>query len=149
MANNCYGFVDLQGERKQEALDYIMSIANDNEGIQVVANAEDGYLFDIYECDGTLYFWTKWGPESNQVKALADMFGLGFTYMYEESGNQIYGECRYTPGGEMVDYYIPDEILEEAVFNWDDDYYSWRGKDYECQSEMMDAMLEYVIEQAQ
>lgn len=149
MANNCYGFVQFQGDKVQEALDYVQHLQDTSidDGFQLVENEDQRALFDVQTDDGTLKFITKWDSEVNQIKALADMFDLAFTYDYEELGWNVYGRWIYNDDKTLEHYKLEDEHFDMYSENEDCEYY-FRGEHWESESEILDTLLDEVIKEA-
>ncbi len=60
--------------------------------------AEKGWMFEIAFEEGVLYYQTRWSPNHEIIKQIADHFKCGFFYNYDEPGCCIYGELRYEDG---------------------------------------------------
>lgn len=57
-----------------------------------VSNINGGYFFNLYwnEGDeGMFQYETKWSPNSEVLRSIADMFKVDFVLDYEEMGNLI------------------------------------------------------------
>ncbi len=56
------------------------------------------FMFSInWEYD-TLSYETRWSPNIEEMKQVADFFRTGFNYYYEELGNLVYGVVKYENG---------------------------------------------------
>ena len=146
MANNCSGFVHLQGERVQEALDFINSVWDKREegcGVQFIPNENERYLFDVdvINEDGHISFWTKWTPEVGQIISLAKMFDLEFTYEFDEPGCELFGEYYYTPNNELSLVELSHDDFAEFEYDEEKDAYIFRGEEWESDNEIKGILL--------
>ena len=106
MANWCSNTVEFIGEHSQfeylEVLFTAIAAKEKKEGkgqLPLFVNERDsGYLFDTRWEGGILYYETKWSPNFEVMKRIAEHFSIGFIHRYAEPGNMVYGEATYKDG---------------------------------------------------
>jgi hypothetical protein len=103
--------------------------------------AEDGFLFSIRWEDDTLYYETRWSPNTDIIKQVADKFNVDFTHFYEELGCLIYGEAEYK------NKILTDVLLEAEDFDSFQEIeeageWVFEGKNYESDLEILEILLE-------
>ena len=105
MANWCYNEVTFENNQNVLALlkQLFESLAEKEikqEQGQLPDFIQNGnhYMFSINWTDDTVSYQTKWSPNIEEMKQVADYFGTGFIYYYEELGSLVYGEARYEKG---------------------------------------------------
>lgn len=107
---------------------------------------ERDWFFAIrWETEDALYYDTKWSPNTEIVRHIADHYKVGFTYDYEELGCLVYGRATY------ADSILTDTCLEQADFDSfeldeETDTYHFEGKDYDSEWEILETILERKIE---
>lgn len=83
-------FLFKQLERKEEA---------ENKGqLPDFISAEDGYFFEIWTLANILNYETRWSPNTDVLKQVADHFKVEFLYEYVEPMNGIHGKIAYRNG---------------------------------------------------
>ena len=151
MANWCSNTVVFEG--KPEAITAIQEV------FQMMKNKEEtseqgqlpdfiteengGYFFNIYWSEGdegVFQYETKWSPNTETVRLIADRYGVEFTQEYEEMGNGIYGKATYSEG-ILDDTALTDEDLEQLHYNEETDHYHFEGEEYESDSEILEMLL--------
>lgn len=151
MANWCSNTVVFEG--KPEAIIAIQEV------FQMMKNKEEtseqgqlpdfinedngGYFFNIYwnEGDeGVFQYETKWSPNTEVVRLIADRYELKFSQEYEEMGNGIYGKATYSDG-ILDDTALTDEDLEQYQYDEETDRYHFEGEEYESDSEILEMLL--------
>ncbi|MDE5437619.1 hypothetical protein KRE47_08000 [Elizabethkingia meningoseptica] len=151
MANWCSNKIVFEG--KYEAITAIQEV------FQMMKNKEEtseqgqlpdfitedngGYFFNIYwnESDeGVFQYETKWSPNTEAVRLIADLYGVEFTQEYEEMGNGIYGKATYSEG-IVDDTALTDEDLEQYQYDEENDRYHFEGEEYESDSEILEMLL--------
>ena len=135
MANWCSNKVELIGEHSQfeylKILFEAMASKEKKEGkgqLPEFMNEKDsGYLFGTRWEDGMLFYETKWSPNFEVVKQVAEHFSVGFIHNYAEPGNMIYGEATYKDGVltdiflEPADYQLYDYDEEKDTYSFESD----------------------------
>jgi hypothetical protein len=102
---------------------------------------DSGYLFSIRWEEGVLYFETKWGPNADVIKAIADHFKTDFIHSYDEPMMQVYGEVHYKDSTirvielENEDYDLFDYDEEKETYFFENNYYD---SEYEILDILMD-----------
>lgn len=155
MANWCSNTVVFEGE--PEAIKQIGQLfksmaekqQQDNCGQlpDFVEDSNGGYFFDIYQEDdvtGIFQYETKWSPNIEIVKAIAEHYDVNFTQDYEEMGNCVYGKAIFSDK-LLTDIYLDDEDLEQYEFDENTDAYHFEGKEYESDYEILETLLERKI----
>lgn len=151
MANWCSNTIVFEG--KPEAITAIQEV------FQIMKNKEEtseqgqlpdfiiedngGCFFNIYwneDDEGVFQYETKWSPNIEVIRLIADRYGVEFTQEYEEMGNGIYGKATYSEG-ILHDTTLTDEDLEQFHYNEETDHYHFEGEEYESDSEILEMLL--------
>src|SRR5690606_21543339 len=151
MANWCSNTVVFEG--RPEAITAIQEV------FQIMKNKEEtseqgqlpdfiiedngGCFFNIYwneDDEGVFQYETKWSPNIEVIRLIADRYGVEFTQEYEEMGNGIYGKATYSEG-ILHDTALTDEDLEQFHYNEETDHYHFEGEEYESDSEILEMLL--------
>ena len=105
MANYCSNSVLFLGDRESVAAvqDLFVKIElhqhmTGTYHLPDFVDAEDGCMWDIYDNDGWLNFETRWFPNTQVLKQIAQHYGLSFISHYSEMMSGIFGEAVYTNG---------------------------------------------------
>lgn len=94
----------------------------------------------IYIPRGTIYYDTKWVPNTDILVQLADQFGVGFVHMYSEFAMGIFGEANYGQG-ILTDARLDHEDFSR--FEYDESgVYLFEGQSYETDMEILELLLE-------
>lgn len=102
--------------------------------------SEEGYCHDIYTEGGTIYYETKWVPNTDIIMQIADYYQVDFTHQYSELGFDIFGEANYEQG-VLKDVRLEEEDFE--LFEKDEQgLYSFMGTSYEIEEELLEEILE-------
>ncbi|MCT1531745.1 MULTISPECIES: hypothetical protein [Bacteroidota] len=152
MANWCSNTVVFEG--KPEAIRQIQQLfqtlkekeeqAEEGQLPDFTDSTNGGYFFNIYwnEGDeGNFQYETKWSPNSEILRSIADRYQVDFIQDYEEMGNGIYGRAIYQ-NGILDDVFLSDEDLEAYDFDEDKDTYHFEGKTYDSDYEILETLLE-------
>lgn len=152
MANWCSNTVVFEG--KPEAIIQIQQLfqilkdkeeqAEEGQLPDFTDSTNGGYFFNIYwnEGDeGNFQYETKWSPNSEILRSIADRYQVDFVQDYEEMGNGIYGRATYQ-NGILDDVCLSDEDLEAFEFDEDTDTYHFEGETYESDCEILETLLE-------
>lgn len=151
MANWCSNTVVFEG--KSEAIEQIqqlfktMAVKEQEENCgqlpDFIEDGNGGWFFNIYQDEdvtGIFQFETKWSPNIEVVRLIADRYGLEFTQEYEETGNGIYGKTTYSEG-ILDDTALTDEEMEQYHYDEETDTYHFEGETYESDSEILETLL--------
>jgi hypothetical protein len=106
-------------------------------------NKENGYFFDIYwneEDDGIFEYETRWSPNTEIVREIADHFCVGFLHEYSETGCLLYGRTVYKDG-ILTDTYLEWDDFDAYHFDDERDVYHFEGEDYESDLEILEILL--------
>ncbi|MGJ1413102.1 hypothetical protein ACS126_06475 [Sphingobacterium lactis] len=147
MANWCNNIVMFTGEpRKLEEMEQLFQAMASREKetgrgqLPPFIQSDDGYLFDIYLEEGTLYYDTRWVPNTNILVQTADHFKAGFVHMYSEFAMGIFGEANYGQG-ILTDSRLDYEDFSR--FEYDESgVYLFEGQTYETDMEILELLLE-------
>jgi hypothetical protein len=112
-----------------------------------VPNTNGGYFFNIYWNDGDkgIYqYETKWSPNIEVLKTIAEQYQIGLIQNYEEMGNLVYGRATFSDK-LLTDIYLEDEDFGNYQFDQETDTYHFEGKDYDSDCEILETLLERKI----
>lgn len=149
MANWCSNTVEFIGEHSQfeylEVLFTAIAAKEKKEGkgqLPLFVNERDsGYLFDTRWEGGILYYETKWSPNFEVMKRIAEHFSIGFIHSYAEPGNMVYGEATYKDG-VFTDVFLESEDYGLCGYDEESDTYCFEGNTYESNDEILEILLE-------
>lgn len=102
---------------------------------------DEGYFFDIQCEDEVIYYETRWSPNTDILKKIADEYAVGFVHSYDESGNCIFGEAIYKDG-ELKDLSLDFKDYDLYEFDEATDLYHFEGNAYESDEEILETLLE-------
>ncbi len=155
MANWCSNTVVFEGEPK--AIEQIQQLFQTMKGREekeeqgqlpdFVPNTNGGYFFNIYWNDGDkgIYqYETKWSPNIEVLKTIAEQYQIGLIQNYEEMGNLVYGRATFSDK-LLTDIYLEDEDFGNYQFDQETDTYHFEGKDYDSDCEILETLLERKI----
>lgn len=114
---------------------------------ELMEETNGGHFFNIFwnEGDeGNFQYETKWSPNLEIVKKIAEYYKVNFTQDYEEMGNLIYGRVTYTDS-IVEDIYLENDDFEAYQFDEETDTYHFEGKEYESDYEILETLLERKI----
>ena len=151
MANWCSNTIVFEGKTEaitaiQEVFQMMKNKEETNEQGQLpdfITEDNGGYFFNIYwnEGDeGVFQYETKWSPNTEVVRVIADRYELEFSQEYEEMGNGIYGKATYSEG-ILDDTALTDEDLEQYHYDEETDRYHFEDEEYESDSEILEMLL--------
>lgn len=111
---------------------------------ELMEETNGGHFFNIYwnEGDeGVFQYETKWSPNTEVLRNIAEKYKVIFIQDYEEMGNGIYGRASYQ--NEILDdVCLSDEELETYYFDEETDTYHFEGETYESDCEILETLLE-------
>ena len=155
MANWCSNMVVFEGN--PEAIEQIQQLFQTMKGRgekeeqgqlpDFVPNTNGGYFFNIYWNDGDkgIYqYETKWSPNIEVLKTIAEQYQIGLIQNYEEMGNLVYGRATFSDK-LLTDIYLEDEDFGNYQFDQETDTYHFEGKDYDSDCEILETLLERKI----
>ena len=155
MANWCSNMVVFEGN--PEAIEQIQQLFQTMKGREekeekgqlpdFVPNTNGGYFFNIYWNDGDkgIYqYETKWSPNIEVLKTIAEQYQIGLIQNYEEMGNLVYGRATFSDK-LLTDIYLEDEDFSNYQFDQETDTYHFEGKDYDSDCEILETLLERKI----
>lgn len=102
------------------------------------------WFFAIRWEEDTLYYETKWSPNTEIVQQIADHYNVGFTLDYEELGCLVYGKATYTDG-IFTDTNLEQSDFDTYNFDEETDSYHFEGETYESDWEILETLLERKI----
>lgn len=145
MPNWCWNTIEFTGEEKNvenlsKLIDKTIEMQEKTGFGQLLFGLDgsiDGYMFDISNVDSDkgwimFSFQSRWNPIPNDMVRIAELFGLDFTYDYEESGMALYGKYTFeiTEGESYLYEQVASETDIEACRILDEDGEE-EGQDYE------------------
>lgn len=156
MANWCSNTVVFEG--KPEAIEQIQQLfevmAEKQEKEECgqlpdfVEDSNGGYFFDIYinEGDtGIFQYETKWSPNTEVLKKIAEQYNVNFSQDYEEMSNLVYGRATFSDK-LLTDIYLEYEDFEKFHFDEEADSYHFEGEPHESDCDILETLLEWKIE---
>ena len=155
MANWCSNMVVFEGnpeaiEQIQQLFQTMKAREEKEEQGQLpdfVPDTNGGYFFNIYWNDGDkgIYqYETKWSPNVEVLKTIAEQYQIGLIQNYEEMGNLVYGRATFSDK-LLTDIYLEDEDFGNYQFDQETDTYHFEGKDYDSDCEILETLLERKI----
>ena len=155
MANWCSNMVVFEGnpeaiEQIQQLFQTMKAREEKEEQGQLpdfVPDTNGGYFFNIYWNDGDkgIYqYETKWSPNIEVLKTIAEQYQIGLIQNYEEMGNLVYGRATFSDK-LLTDIYLEDEDFGNYQFDQETDTYHFEGKDYDSDCEILETLLERKI----
>jgi hypothetical protein len=148
MANFCCNTVHFIGnatnKEKLQELFAAMAAKEDetHEGqLPPFVAATEGYQFQTAWEDGVLFYQTKWSPNFEVIKQIADHFSMGFHMYYDELGNGIYGEALYE-NSKLVNLFLEDSDFEQYEYQEETEDYLFEGKLYESDYDILEILME-------
>ncbi len=147
MANWCYNVVTFDNSNVLEQLKILFeSLAEKCEKEEqgqlpdFIRNGER-FMFNMNWEDDTVSYETRWSPNIEEMKQIADFYKTGFNYYYEELGNLVYGVARYE-NGVLTDTYL--ESSDFSLFDQieDEDKWIFEGETYESEYDILEILLE-------
>ena len=150
MANICNNTLLFSGKPKKlkavhELFKEMLTDNKNGDGAMpsFITNITDGYLFDIYldETDYVISYWTKWCPNEDVIKRIADEYKVDFVLDYEERGCGLFGRFYYKhKTNELINYYLTDEEMSIVVLN-DNGEHIYEGEEIECPEDIYAEIL--------
>ncbi|WP_024568768.1 DUF1281 family ferredoxin-like fold protein [Elizabethkingia anophelis] len=111
-----------------------------------IDDSNGGYFFEVYESDtGIFNYQTKWSPNAEAVKQIAEHYNIDFQLNYEELGCLVYGRTMFSDK-LLIDIYLEDEDFDSYELDKETDTYHFEGKEYDSEWEILDTLLERKIE---
>ncbi len=109
---------------------------------------EDGdWFFDIrWETEDVLYYESRWAPNIDVLKQIAEHYKVGFTVEYQETGNLVFGRATYSDK-LLTDIYLEGKDFEKYQFDEETDTYQFEGKEYESDYEILETLLDRKLAQ--
>jgi len=84
---------------------------------------------------------TKWSPNTEAVKQIAEHFKVNFTQDYEELGCLVYGQAIFE-NGILNDTCLDSQDFDSYELDDETDTYHFEGKEYDSEWEILDTLLE-------
>lgn len=155
MANWCSNTVVFEGNPEaitaiQELFQAMKSKEEAEEQGQLpefITTENGGYFFDIYWNEGDediFQYETKWSPNIEIVRKIAEHYQMNFIQYYEELGCLVYGRATYADK-LLTDIYLEDGDFENYEFDEETDTYHFEGKEYDSDCEILETLLERKI----
>ena len=147
MANWCYNIVTFDNSSVPEQLKHLFETLREKcekeqqgQLPDFIQNGER-YMFSINWDNDTVSYETKWSPNFEEMKQIADYYKTEFNYYYEELGNLVYGVARYE-NGILTDTFLDNSDFD--LFNQieDEDKWMFEGQTYESEFDILEILLE-------
>jgi hypothetical protein len=109
-----------------------------------VQDTNGDYFFSISqdnESAGVFQYETKWSPNTEAVKQIAEHFKVGFTHDYEELGCSVYGKAIFE-NGILTNTCLDSQDFDSFELEEETDTYHFEGKEYESEWEILETLLE-------
>ena len=156
MANWCSNTVVFEGKPEtitaiQELFQSMKEKEEKSEEGQLpkfISKDNGGYFFNIYWNDGDegqFQYETKWSPNTEAVKQIAEHLKVDFTHEYEELGCLVYGQAIFEDG-ILTNTCLDSQDFCSYELDEDTDTYHFEGKEYDSEWEILDTLLERKIE---
>lgn len=104
----------------------------------------EGWFFDIVWKDNSLFYSTKWYPNTDHLIEVADYFCVDFRHHYAEVANGIYGLSVYTDGVLTITD-LDSSDLASYVFDPETKLYKFEDKLYENSEDILDILIQRKI----
>lgn len=156
MANWCSNKVVFEGE--PQAIEQIqqlfksMAEKEQKEGCgqlpEFLSEHNGGYFFEIYQEEdvtGVFRYETKWSPNIEELREIAERYNVDFAQDYEELCNRVCGRATFSEG-ILTDVYLEYEDFEQFEFDEETDTYHFEGEDYDSEYEILETLLERKVE---
>jgi hypothetical protein len=148
MANWCYNKITFEGssnviEQLKKLFEALAEKEVKEEHGQLPDFVQNGerFMFCInWEYD-TLSYETRWSPNVEEMKQVADFFKTNFTYYYEELGNLVYGVVRYE-NGVLTDTFLDSADFDLFEENEGSDTWTLEENIYESEYDILELLLE-------
>lgn len=106
---------------------------------------DNNWFFAIrWEAEDVLYYDTRWSPNTEVVRQIADHYNVGFTLDYEELGCLVYGKATYTDG-VLTDTYLEQTDFDTYQLDEETDSYHFEGETYNSEWEILETLLDRKI----
>jgi hypothetical protein len=152
MTNWCYNIINFEGEAKiiKQLKNLFLSLAEKEKKdvcghLPGFIQARDGHLFSIRWEDDILYYETKWSPNLEIIKQVAEKFKVDYTHSYEEMGCLIYGEASYKKE-VFTDVFLDAIDFDSYVEIEGGNKWIFENNIYESDIEILEILLERKIE---
>lgn len=106
-----------------------------------IAEERDWFFAIRWEAEDALYYDTKWSPNTEIVRHIADHYKVGFTYDYEELGCLVYGQAIFEEG-ILTDTCLDSQDFDSYELDEETDTYHFEGTEYDSEWEILDTLLE-------
>ena len=113
-----------------------------------VQDTHGDYFFCISqdnESTGVFQYETKWSPNTEAVKQIAEHFKVAFTHEYEELGCLVYGKATFE-NGTLTETCLDSQDFDSYELDEETDTYHFEGKEYDSEWEILETLLERKIE---
>lgn len=116
---------------------------------EFITDENGGYFFNIYSNEddtGVFQYETKWSPNIEVIQKIAAYYQVNFVQDYEEISNLVYGRVTFIDK-LFTDVFLDNEDFEQYQFDEEIDTYSFEGKLYDSDCEILEILLERKIRQ--
>lgn len=108
---------------------------------------KDGYFFDIYQNDdatGVIQYETRWSPNIEIVKQIAEKYKVNFVHDYAELGNLVYGRATFS-NQQLTNTFLNFEDFGKFDSDEETFTYDFENKIYGSEYDILDILLERKI----
>jgi len=148
MANWCSNSVMFTGEQNQidELGTLFLQMAEKEKSEErgqlppFITEAKDWLFYISWEAE-VLCFETRWTPNTEVIRQIADHYGVGFIHGYMETGNLIFGEATYE-NGILIDVFLDPEDFDQYEYNEETDTCAFKEETYESDMEILELLLD-------
>lgn len=112
-----------------------------------ITDENGGYFFNLYWNEGDIgmfQYETKWSPNIEIVRKIAEYYQVDFVQDYEEISNLVYGRATFSDK-LLTDIHLENEDFEQYQFDEETDTYSFEGEIYDSDCEILETLLERKI----
>lgn len=150
MANWCNNYLTFEGE--QENVNNVIELFKElreeqsKHGDGVLPKEmnpdeyENRYFFSIYVGDEDVMFESKWVAPIEELKWIAESYGVVITNWVQEVGCDLYGRIKYYSNGDVEEELLTDEDFDEFEYDEDLDMYIFDGEEWESESEVLEIL---------
>jgi Ferredoxin-like domain in Api92-like protein len=149
MANRCFNELYFTGSNaavKQANL-FLAGLPADKWDVVKIEGTE-GYFQDLFIRESRFHFCTRWEPDLQTVKAVADRFQVGFVLQYDDPQMSLYGQASYHRG-RLTDIRLGREDFTGVAYRPEKDVFQYQGQDYDNLEPLALDILAAKVRQAQ
>lgn len=111
---------------------------------EFIKDDKDWFFAIRWEAEDVLYYDTRWSPNTEIVRQIADHYNVGFTLDYEELACGVYGKAIYADG-ILTDTYLEQTDFDTYQLDEETDSYHFEGETYNSEWEILETLLDRKI----